>query len=123
MQYFKIITLVDITRSEINNCQLANFNTLIQSIGLRANPLWSIDPKKHTGALPISGRGKCAHWVWEFETEQDDLFLEDRDPTKLLEKDLNGVPVIGNLENTVDLDPCAFITLDNRPNTWVYIKA
>ena len=130
MQVFKIITLVDITRTiptrdepdrkKIN--QQANFDSLIQTIGLRSIIDWNIDPVMSTGTLPVVNRGKASHWIWEFETEQTDLFLDADGPTGLLTKDLHGVPIITGLDDSADLTPPAFITLGRYPNTWIYLK-
>jgi hypothetical protein len=85
MARYKIITFVDITRTnpsrqETNKLKLgqqANFNCLIQAIGLRANVAWEQDPELNTGRLPHPMVGKANHWIWEFETERDYLFLKE----------------------------------------------
>lgn len=129
MARYKIITLVDITRTspqrsetdKLKISQQANFNTLIQAIGLRANVTWGNDPKKHTGALPHIIGGKATHWIWEFEVEQEDVFLEGTDPVALLVKDMQGVPIIAELEDSADLTPAVFQTTGSNPNTWLSI--
>lgn len=129
MARYKITTLVDITRTspqrsetdKLRISQQANFNTLIQAIGLRANVTWSNDPRKHTGALPHEIGGKATHWIWEFDVEQEDVFLEGKDPVALLVKDMQGVPIIPDLENTADLTPAVFQTVGPNPNTWLTI--
>jgi hypothetical protein len=126
MPRYKIITLVDITRtnphrSETNTVKLAqqaNFNCLVQAIGLRANVEWSIDPMQHAGALPYPADGKATHWVWEFEVERDLLFQKDSDPVGLLKDDLDGVPVVNQLNNSVDIEPAVF-QIKNNINTWI----
>ena len=128
MARYKIITFVDITRSnplrqetdKIKLGQQSNFNSLIQAIGLRANVDWQQDPEMNTGRLPHPMIGKANHWVWEFETERDYLFLKDTDPVGLLLEDLNGVPIVINLNNSVDITPAVFRTLGDKPNTWAY---
>ena len=58
MPWYSIISLVDITRTnpsrdEVDKkmlAQQANFNSLIQAIGLRSNVEWEQDPIKHTGS-------------------------------------------------------------------------
>jgi hypothetical protein len=130
MERFQIITLVDITRSgasrsETNKLKIgqqANFNSLVQTIGLRANITWSQDPIKHTGRLPDPIDGKAAHWIWEFETERDTIFLKDQDPVGLLLDDLQGVPIVVDLENTADISPAAFQTKGVLTNTWIVIN-
>lgn len=130
MQTYEIITLVDITRSNAERSetdpilrgQQANFNTLIQTIGMRANVEWKIDPKWFDG-IPVEGRGKIKHWVWQFECERDDVFNDGKDPVGLLLDDLNGVPIIELLTEVYDLTPPAFLTKGERPNTWVTLIA
>ena len=128
MARYKIFTFVDITRSnplrqetdKIKLGQQSNFNSLIQAIGLRANVDWQQDPAMNTGRLPHPMIGKANHWVWEFETERDYLFLKDSDPVGLLLEDLNGVPIVTDLNNSVDITPAVFRTLGENPNTWAY---
>ena len=127
MARYQIVTLVDITRSQPSRDntditmlgQQANFNSLLQAIGLRSNVEWLRDPKKHTGRLPEPASGKATHWTWEFDCERDEVFLQDDDPVYLLVHDLNHVPVIADLENSEDIDPAAFQTQGDMINTWV----
>jgi hypothetical protein len=35
-------------------------------------------------------------------------------------EDLNGVPVIDGLNNSVDLNPSAFVSKGPKPNIWVF---
>ena len=127
MARYQIVTLVDITRSQPDRDdaditllgQQANFNSLLQAIGLRSNVTWLRDPKKHTGRLPEPASGKATHWIWEFDCERDEVFLQDGDPVYLLVHDLNHVPVIVDLENSEDIDPAAFQTQGDGINTWV----
>ena len=127
MARYRIVTLIDITRSrpvreETDKTllgQQANFNSLLQAIGLRSNVEWLHDPKKHTGRLPEPATGKATYWTWEFDCERDEVFLQDDDPVYLLVHDLNHVPVITDLENSEDISPAAFQTQGNNINTWV----
>ena len=126
MPRYKIITLVDITRSnpsgsETNSLlkgQQANFNSLIQSIGMRSNLNWDADPVMDTGTLPYPLEGKSTHWIWEFYTERDEVFTKGDDSVGLLLDDLNNVPVVPNLLNTVDIHPAAFQTRGPNTNIW-----
>ena len=128
MARFQIITLVDITqtnphRSETDQhllSQQANFNSLIQAIGLRSNVLWVHSPKERNGALPRDIDGKAVYWTWTFDVERDDVFLRDGNSVALLIDDLYGVPVISNLNNSVDLDPACFISKGEKTNIWVF---
>ena len=127
MPRYQIVTLVDITRTNPTRGetdqhklkQQANFNTLLQSIGLRSNVTWDIDPTEHPGSLPYPLNGKANHWVWEFLVEREDTFLKDENPVGLLLDDLHGVPIISQLNNSVDIDPAVFQTHGPNTNIWV----
>lgn len=129
MERYRLITLVDITRSgasrsetdKIKIGQQANFNSLIQTIGIRSNIEWTKDPEKETGRLPVGNQGKAVHWIWEFATERDDVFKEGDNKSLLLLKDLHGVPIVDLLENSTDLTPPAFQTFGEHQNTWIEI--
>lgn len=127
MARYIIITLVDITRNNITRSetnqlkiqQQANFNSLVQAIGLRANITWTADPKYDKGTLPYGLGGKAAYWEWLFDTEREDVFRQDDNAVALLVDDLHGVPVIDRLNNSVDLNPSAFVSKGKNPNIWV----
>lgn len=129
MARYQIITLVDITcnnssRSEIDQKKLsqqANFNSLLQAIGLRANVEWEQTPEMKDGRLPHPRTGKANHWIWEFNTERDLLFYKsENDPVGLLLDDLHGVPIIDQLNNDVDIYPAIFATRGENTNIWIY---
>ena len=123
MPRYAITTTVDITRANPNredsdqvaHAQQSNFNSLIQGIGLRANVDWYFDPQKRTNE-----NGE-AEWSWEFSVERDDIFKQGDNPIALLEKDLHGVPIIGNLTNTVQIDKSVFLTKGDGQNLWIKI--
>jgi hypothetical protein len=127
MQLFKLVSVVDITRSlpsrsETDHLilgQQANFNSLIQAIGIRSNVEWDQDPECHTGRLPDTIEGAATHWVWEFSVERDFVFRLDDDPVGLLLDDLQGVPVINRLNNSVDIMPSIFQTKGTHVNVWI----
>lgn len=129
MPRYRITTLVDITRTGFKRSdpdqtkinQQNNFNSIRQAIELRSNVTWLTDPVKHKGALPDHFQGKAAYWIWDFDTEREDLFMKDGDPVALLREDLHGVPVIAGLEETIDLAPAAVMTKGKTFNTFVEI--
>ena len=128
MQLFKLVSVVDITRSRPSRSetdhlklgQQANFNSLIQAIGIRSNVEWDQDPVCLTGRLPNDIEGAATHWVWEFSVERDFVFRLGDDPVGLLLDDLQGVPVINQLNNSVDITPSIFQTKGDRANIWIY---
>ena len=65
--------------------------------------------------------GKGNYWTWEFEVEKEDLFLRDEDPVALLNDDLQGVPIIADLENTAEIKPAAIQTSGINVNTWTVL--
>jgi hypothetical protein len=127
MARYQLITLVDITRTNPSRSetdqhklkQQANFNTLLQSIGLRSNVTWDTDPKEVTGVLPHPLSGKANHWIWAFEVERDQVFAKDNESVGLLLDDLHGVPVVDGLNNSVELTPSAFQTRGPNSNIWI----
>ena len=129
MARYKIITLVDITRTNATKSgfeqlklnQQSNFNSFRQAIELRSNIDWIKDPVKETGRLPEPADGKATHWIWEFDCEREDVFLKGDDPVGLLKDDLHGVPIITDLENSVDITPAAVQTKNGNVNTWIQI--
>lgn len=128
MNTYEIVTLVDITRTQARRedtdlakkSQQANFDSLRQAIELRSNVEWNTDPQSDMGQLPdLDGRAR--HWRWQFSVERESVFESIGDPVGLLKQDINGVPVIAALEETVDLDPPAFLTQGKNANTWITI--
>jgi hypothetical protein len=129
MPRYRIITLIDITRTnagksdtdDFKRRQQSNFNSLRQAIELRSNVEWHQDPEKRDGRLPPPFEGKASFWIWEFDVERDDVFLKDRDPTALLKEDLDGVPIITNLEESSDISIPAFRTRGDNTNIYIEI--
>ena len=126
MKKYKLITLVDITRANPSRTetdpfkvkQQANFNSLIQAINLRSNIEYISDPELKKGRLPSPLSGKANHWIAEFEVEREDVFSDGVDPVGLLIEDVNGVPIVPELNSSVDLDPPVFITKGDKANIW-----
>jgi len=128
MARYQVITLVDITRTNASRYetdktklgQQANFNALQQAIGLRSNFSFVVDPQQEAGVLPKGLEGRATYWTWYFDTERDSVFLKGQDPVGLLIDDIHGVPITNQLNNSVDIDPAAFISKGDRANIWIY---
>jgi hypothetical protein len=124
---YQITTLVDITKTNpprgttdpTTLGQQSNYNTLIQTISLRANIDYSIDPKMETGRLPEPFTGKGTYWTFIFEVEREQIFLKDADPVGLLKEDLNGVPVVTGLKDTVNFKLPVFHTDGKLINAYI----
>jgi len=114
LQFYTGFTLVDITATGVtrnnNNAlernQQRNWETVIQAVSLRAQPvvlkepvcqLFELDP---TGEFGEMYTGEQRVWIWSFATEHADIYLKDSDPLALLHDDFNQVPVICGLEET-----------------------
>jgi hypothetical protein len=131
MERYKIITLVDITRTRPGRAnrdvkqhnQQSNFNSLLQAIHLRTNITSDWDPKMNTGRFPDHWEGKGTYWVYEFEAEREEVFFDisTKDPKGLLVKDLDGVPIVDNLDNTVEFKLPVFKTTGPDFNTVIEI--
>ena len=125
MEKYRITTLVDITRTGITRMeagsfkysQHSNFNSLVQAINLRGMISNDIGPKIEEGRLPEPWTGKAKHWIYEFEVERNEVYATLDHPYGLLIDDLDGVPIIDKLNNTVDFDIPVFRTKGKDFNT------
>jgi hypothetical protein len=115
MRFFTAVTLVDITATgvtrhrteqELERNQQRNWETVLQCIGLRAQPQliegpicreYLIDETTNFGEM-YYGLQKC--WLFTFGVESDDVYLVDEDPVGGLDKDFAQVPIICGLEET-----------------------
>ena len=115
LDFYTLFTLVDITQTGvINNVyggdmsrdQQRNWETVIQTIGLRAQPMIidgpfiveSKDPSSFEfGEMHLSAQRS---WVMSFGVEHKDVFKVDQDPVANLNLDFNQVPIITGLTET-----------------------
>jgi hypothetical protein len=88
--------------------QQRNWETLTQILGLRTQ-LFAL-------TMPIQDQtGTC--WMFEFETETDGVYGPEEDPTRVLRADANGVPMLRELNNTLDIES-VLITEGSKQNIW-----
>lgn len=73
--------------------QQRNFETLLQCIGLRCQPM-NITP---VTTFYIEDQKV---WCFQFEVEQEAVFWKDNDPVGMLKSDCDGVPMIVGLGET-----------------------
>jgi len=117
---FKAYTLVDVTQTNARRHdapklvnQQANFNTFYNTIGLRTNATeFEITVEEVSIAKLGFGnnyKGKQKVWTIEFYVEAEGSTTVD-----LLDSDFDLVPIITNLDETVDLDKGLFITHSNH---------
>ena len=111
--HYKLYTLVDITNTKqyqnsVENrqarSQQQNFDTVIQTIGMRANvdytkpPEVTIDvPKKYN----LDSAMLSNIWVFEWRVEREFLFLDGEDDVGYLKQLFNLVPYIPGLTETM----------------------
>ena len=115
-------TLVDISntneskfdRNKIKFFQQQNLNTLIQTIGLRSQPMHSkveLEMAQDIAHLGFGKQYQGLHTVWkmQFSIEHSGVFsLKD------LLDDCNGIPIYTELEETTELPSKCFETHDNN---------
>lgn len=122
MQIINIQTLIDVTNTNVRRInqgtqlqldQFRNWTTMMQTIGMRAIIDYDHDPKCES--VDVTGLGfgsefKGVHKVWTFQFRSDrpDAFSADGDPIKLLINDLDKVPVITNLSETINIKQAVF---------------
>lgn len=115
MKFFTGITLVDITATgvtrhrtehELERNQQRNWETVLQCIGLRAQPhliegpvcrTYDIDSSSGFGEMYF---GQQKVWIWCFAVEGEDVFLHKDDPVGGLDNAFSQVPIICGLEES-----------------------
>jgi len=123
---YTLYTLVDITETgehhgpdEKSVNQQANYNTVIQVLGLRANPAPIKTISHHESVKDIDFgtrfRGVQRYWQFEFEIEYGAPPLED------ILDDFDLVPVIDSLDETVKLAPAIFSSKDSKNKNVVIV--
>ena len=123
MQIIEIKTLIDITSTGVNRHktdsdkefnQQKNYVTLLQCIGLRAIIDYQESPVSETIELKESKfgskyKGKHRVWTFRFTTDRLDSFVDDEGNSMgLLTADLHEVPVIKNLDETINISKAVF---------------
>lgn len=123
MHTFEILTLIDITNTKVNRPnqgtqleynQNRNFITLRQCVELRSIVSYTEVPvvtKQEIKNLGFGTNYQGSHKVWSFKFTPDrDGVYQDQNGNifgNLLE-DLNSVPIIKNLSETINIDKAMF---------------
>lgn len=110
----RIKTLVDVTRTDVRRkgqgedlklLQQQNYQTLQQIINLRNlidnNDDPYVETRDVTGEFGSSYKGQHKVWTYEFEVDHADAYAMENDPLGLLKEDLEQIPVLGGLTETV----------------------
>ena len=119
---YKLYTLVDITRTgqyrnepgrEQARYQEQNFNTVIHTMGIRANVNFSNNPEPVEVAGNVVGF-EFTHvqklWRFDFYTDQDHVFELDGDPVGMLKQLFDTVPYISGLTEAMTQNYDVFVT-------------
>ena len=134
MDIIEIKTLIDITNTEVKRInqgsqleldQYRNWTTLLQCIGMRAIINYDRNPSVDTIDISKLGfgsdyKGKHRVWTFQFRPDREDAFADSGDPTILLHRDMDKIPVIKNLTETINIDIAVFdLTDPKRINTLI----
>ena len=119
---YRLTTLVDITatgqyrfdplRQKEQN-QQQNFDTILQTLGLRGNTYFTVKPKvieANGKSLGFNINKPVKAWQFEWTMEIDDIFFHNKDPLYWLKHDFNLIPIIPNLDETAVLKRPMFVT-------------
>ena len=106
---YKLYTLVDISATgqlrggnSLERHQQQNFDTVLQTIGLKGNVYYDNKPIIIPGDIFGNEQQRC--WYFEWTMELDELFLRDGDPIAELKEIFEYVPFIPNLTETASFD-------------------
>ena len=125
---FTIKTLVDITEAEgikrtdspSQYRQNQNWMTVLQTASLRVNiynnEIPTVSKEKVDGVFGLNFKGKQNVWTTTFEVEAENGLSID-----MLETDFDLVPIISNLEETIDLESKVFRTRDSKEKNIVFV--
>ena len=130
---YTAFSLVDISKTNLNRPdntirfnQQQNLNTLIQSIGLRSQPMQpeiSMLMTQDVAEYGFGKRYKGLHTVWrlDFSSEHSKVFAKGNDSFYYLNNDCDGVAIYTKLEETAEIKSKVFETLD-KANINLYFK-
>lgn len=131
---YKLYTLVDITHTgqyriepnkEQERYKEQNFNTVIQTLGLRSNISYRFDPQ----ILEVGGRligfdtdEIIRVWRFDWTVEHTDLYHDGVDPLGFLKQDFHLVPYISGLSEAMEQRYAVFNTADPGANIVFHLK-
>ena len=131
---YKLYTLVDITHTGQTRHELGkeflrskeqNFNTVLQTLGIRANIAYSTRPTltELKGKLAGFDTDEIIRvWRFDFTTERDFLFEKDSNPVGHLINDFHLVPYIAGLDEAMTQQYAVFNTTDPGKNIAFFAK-
>lgn len=136
MQTIEIKTLVDITNTNVarpnqgtplKHDQFRNFVTLKQCAEIRSNILYDFSPDMHIVDVKDLGfgskyKGKHAVWTFRFSPERAGVYVNDHGEIGCLLEDVQGVPFIEKLTETINIEKAIFELIDGSSKNTI-IKA
>ena len=132
--HYSLYTTVDITNTgqyrpvpgtEGLRWKEQNFQTIIQTLGIRANISFVTPPKLMEIAGNVIGfkTNKIINvWYFEFETERDYLYTIDDDQVGYLKEDFDAVPYISGLSESMEQNYDVFVTSGPATNIVFFQK-
>jgi len=129
---YKLYTTVDITNTgqyrnesgkETLRWKEQNFQTVLQTLGIRANILFDSkpDPLDVKGTVVGLDVKEIVHvWRFDFETERDHLFESEDSPVGHLLDDFELVPYISGLDESMTQNYDIFVTRGPSRNISFY---
>jgi hypothetical protein len=131
---YKLYTLVDITRTKQYRSEPGkehlrwkeqNFNTVLQTLGIRANVTYDLSPS----ILEVAGRvvgfdtdDIIRVWRFDFSTDRDSLYENNGDPVGFLKEDFTLVPYISGLDEAMEQKYAVFNPDDPGKNIVFFKK-
>lgn len=122
MQVIEIQTLVDITDTKVNrprtgfqleHDQFRNFTTLRQCVEIRSNIIYDTSPSSEVKDIKGLGfgteyKGKHTVWTFRFTPDRTGAYVEGFNEIGALLDDVDQVPVIQKLTETINMDKAIF---------------
>jgi len=136
MQIIEIQTLIDITDTKVvrlnqgtqlEHDQYRNFVTLKQCVEIRSIISYDTGPVMEVKDIKDMGfgtkyKGKHAVWTFRFSPDRTGVYSENGNDVYALLEDVNGVPVIQKLKETINIEQAIF-ELQNPSTKNTIIKA
>ena len=131
---YKLYTLVDITHTgqtrtdpgkEALRWKEQNFQTVLQTLGIRANVTFVQSPviiETKGNLVGFNTEEKIRVWRFDFTTDRDMLYEHDGDPVAYLKQDFHLVPYISGLDELMDQKYAVFNTEDPGKNITFFAK-
>ncbi len=132
--HYKLYTTVDITNTgqhraepgkEAARWKEQNFQSIIQTLGIRANLATYNKPEavEMRGSLLGFNTDEIIRvWRFDFETEREFLFEKDGNPVGFMLEDFDMVPYISGLDESMQQNYDVFVTDGPSKNIVFFVK-